>query len=116
MPINKQRQTRLNCLLRLMRENRYPNHPILKKAMSLLDAAGAYAISQKSVQRDVAYLKKEYGVPIEYDAERKGYYLSDPNWEWDEGPYADKIEMDAAILGAHLAETILPQSESKTSL
>ena len=54
MPINKQRQTRLNCLLRLMRENRYPNHPILKKAMSLLDAAGAYASSQKSVQRDVA--------------------------------------------------------------
>ena len=64
MPINKQRQTRLNCLLRLMRENRYPNHPILKKAMSLLDAAGAYAISQKSVQRDVAYLNTNYrGAP-----------------------------------------------------
>lgn len=111
MPINKQRQTRLNCLLRLMRENRYPNHPILQAAMSLMDEAGAYAISQKSIQRDVAYLKKEYNAPIEYDAEQRGYYLSDPNWEWDEGPYADKIEMDAAILGAHLAETILPQSE-----
>jgi predicted DNA-binding transcriptional regulator YafY len=109
LPINKKSQIRINCLLRLMKENRYPNYPILLKEMCRLDEAGAYRISQKTIQRDVAYLKNEFKAPIKYDAERKGYYLT--NIEWTNMPVVEEAEMNAAILGAHLAETILPPSQ-----
>src|SRR5574344_1511098 len=115
MPVNKKSRDRINCLLRLMKENRYPNHTTLVKEMRKLDLAGAYDVSPKTVQRDVAYLKLEYHAPIQYDAARKGYFLTNPYWE-KYVPFLEEDEMDAAIIGARLAETILPPSRIRESV
>jgi proteasome accessory factor B len=109
MPINKKFRERVNCLLRLVKENRYPNYTMMIKEMKKLDVAGAYNISRKTIQRDVAYLKEELHAPIEYDPVNRGYYLTNPYWE-GYIPFLEEHEIDAAIIGAHLAETILPPS------
>lgn len=109
MPINKKFRERVNCLLRLVKENRYPNHTMMIREMKKLDVAGTYNISRKTIQRDVAYLKEELHAPIEYDPVNRGYYLTNPYWE-GYIPFLEEHEIDAAIIGAHLAETILPPS------
>jgi hypothetical protein len=109
MPINKKFRERVNCLLRLLKENRYPNHTIMINEMKKLDAAGTFKISRKTIQRDVAYLKEELRAPIDYDPVNRGYYLTNPYWE-GYIPFLEEHEIDAAIIGAHLAETILPPS------
>ena len=109
MPINKKFRERVNCLLRLVKENRYPNHTMMIREMKKLDVAGTYNISRKTIQRDVAYLKEALHAPIEYDPVNRGYYLTNPYWE-GYIPFLEEHEIDAAIIGAHLAETILPPS------
>ena len=108
MPVNKKSQIRIACLLRLMKEERYPNYPMVLKELSRLDEAGVYKLSQKTIQRDVKYLVEELHAPILYDTERKGYYLTDKSWSGL--PVTEEVEMDAAVYGAHLAETLLPPS------
>lgn len=108
MPVNKKSQQRIACLLRLMKEERYPNFPMVLKELRRLDEAGVYKLSQKTIQRDVKYLVEELHAPIQYDAERKGYYLTDRFWSGV--PITEEVEMDAAVYGAHLAETLLPPS------
>ena len=108
MPVNKKSQIRIACLIRLMKEERYPNCPMMLKELSRLDEAGVYKLSQKTIQRDVKYLVEELHAPIKYDTERKGYYLSDRSWSGV--PVTEEVEMDAAVYGAHLAETLLPPS------
>lgn len=115
MPTNKKSRDRIACLLRLMKENRYPNHTILEKEMRKFDMAGAYTISRKTVQRDVAWLKENYDAPIQYDPSQKGYYLANPYWE-KYVPFLEEEEMDAAILGARLAETIFPPSRIRNEI
>lgn len=115
MPTNKKSRDRIACLLRLMKENRYPNHTVLEKEMRKFDLAGAYTISRKTVQRDVAWLKENYDAPIQYDPSQKGYYLANPYWE-KYVPFLEEEEMDAAILGARLAETIFPPSRIRNEI
>ena len=47
MPTNKKSRDRIACLLRLMKENRYPNHTMLEKEMRKFDLAGPYTIPVK---------------------------------------------------------------------
>ncbi len=42
--------------------------------------AADYEVSQKTVQRDIDYLRDQLGAPIEYDRARKGFYYTDRNW------------------------------------
>lgn len=39
--------------------------------------AERFDISHRQAQRDVDCLRKDYGAPLEYDPERKGYYYSE---------------------------------------
>ena len=113
MPEEKQQRERINCLLRLMKENRYPNYTMVLHEMQKSDAAVHFV--NKTIQRDVEYLKISFKAPIEYDPSKKGYYLSNPNWSGF-APLLDEEEMEAAAIGAHLAETILPQSKIQTRI
>jgi predicted DNA-binding transcriptional regulator YafY len=108
MPTTKQPLIRIARLVAMMRENRYPNFPKLLKEMQKLDAAGTFKLSQKTLQRDVDYLRDEYNAPIKYDYAKKGYYLTNSEWTW-ECPLLEPEEMKASLLGARLAETILPE-------
>ena len=102
------KMTRLMKLAAMLRENRFPNHTKLQRALRRLDPAGTYTVSQKTIQRDVQYLKDVYDAPIAFDNGKRGYYLTDQNWEF-EVPQLDGDEMRAVTLGARLAETIMPE-------
>ena len=102
------KMTRLMKLVALLRKNSYPNHRILQSKLRALDATSMYSVSQKTVQRDVKYLRDVYNAPIAFDNGKRGYYLTDPDWEF-EVPHLDEDEMKAVTLGARLAETIMPQ-------
>ncbi|MBQ7650420.1 MAG: WYL domain-containing protein [Victivallales bacterium] len=113
MPEEKQQRERINCLLRLMKENRYPNFSMVLSEMRKADAAIHFV--NKTIQRDVEYLKASFKAPIEYDPSKRGYYLLNPNWNGF-APLLDEEEMEAAAIGAHLAETILPPSKIQSRI
>jgi len=62
--------TRLTELDRAIRGRSYPN---------ALTFSVDYEVSQKTVQRDIDFLRG-LGAPLEYDRDRKGYYYTDANW------------------------------------
>lgn len=95
-------------LVAMLRQNRYPNHRTLQRALKMLDTTCMYSVSQKTVQRDVQYLRDIYRAPIAFDNGKRGYFLTDPSWKF-EVPQLDKDEMRAVTLGARLAETIMPE-------
>ena len=102
------KMTRLMKLVAMLRKNSYPNHRKLQSALNALSTLDEYTVSQKTVQRDVQYLKDVYHAPIEFDNGKRGYYLTDQNWNF-EVPSLDADEMRAVTLGARLAETIMPE-------
>lgn len=107
MGVTKYNIQRIKRLLSMLKENRYPNYPRFLAEMKRQDIAGAYNLSARTLQRDIAFLKSEYSAPIEYDYERRGYYLTDPDWSVDI-PLLEDSEMRAAVLGARLAENLMP--------
>lgn len=62
---------RLLELDRQIRAGDYPN---------CLKFAAYYEVSQKTIQRDVDFLRDQMNAPIEYDRERQGFYYKDKNW------------------------------------
>ena len=67
------KMTRLMKLVALLRKNSYPNHRKLQSALNALDTLNEYTVSQKTVQRDVQYLKDVYDAPIAFDNGKRGY-------------------------------------------
>ena len=98
---------RLKHLVAMLKENRYPNFSSFVAEMKKLDIAGAYKLSNRTFLRDIAFLKSEYNAPIEYDYTEKGYFLTIPDWSIDI-PFLEDDEMQSAVLGARLAENIMP--------
>ena len=105
------KMTRLMKLVALLRKNSYPNHRKLERALKNLDVTATYSISQKTIQRDVQYLRDVYRAPIAFDNGKRGYYLTNPSWKF-EVPQLEEEEMRAVTLGARLAETIMPEPVS----
>lgn len=106
MPANKNQIRRIQTILKMMRQNRYPNYTSFIKEMKDQDLAGAYKLSSKTFQRDIADLRDEYGAPIHYDTSRKGFYLTNPDW-YNEDLMVEPFEMKAALLGERIAGNIL---------
>lgn len=107
MGMTKYNILRLKRLLAMLKENRYPNYPRFLAEMKHHDIAGVYNLSARTLQRDIAFLKSEYRAPIEYDHERRGYFLADSGWSVDI-PLLEETEMRAAVLGARIAENLMP--------
>ena len=107
MGVTKYNIQRIKRLLAMLKENRYPNYPRFLAEMKRQDIAGTYNLSARTLQRDIAFLKLEYSAPIAYDFEQRGYYLADPDWSVDITIVEDS-EMRAAVLGARLAENLMP--------
>ena len=63
--------TRLVKIVSLLRQNVYPNHKTVEKALRSLDVAGVYNVSQKTIQRDVQYLRDMHAAPIAFDNGRR---------------------------------------------
>jgi predicted DNA-binding transcriptional regulator YafY len=108
MPANKNQIRRIQTILKMLRQNRYPNFTSFIKEMENNDIAGAYKLSSKTFQRDIKELREEYGAPIYYDDSRKGFYLSNIDW-YNEELMVEPFEMKAALLGERVACEILPE-------
>ena len=61
--------TRIQWLHKKMSMKSYPNAQRI---------AERFGISHRQAQRDLDYLRRELGAPVEYDAKRKGFYYSKP--------------------------------------
>lgn len=42
--------------------------------------ADGFEVSPRTIQRDLTYLRDRMGAPLEYDAERRGFYYTDPSY------------------------------------
>lgn len=71
MERSKTQFSRLLELDRLIRSGAHPN---------CLTFSVDWEVSQKTVQRDIDYLRDQLGAPIDYDRERKGFYYTNKNW------------------------------------
>ncbi len=71
MTRTKPQFVRLMELDRQIRDGKHPN---------CLTFSREYEVSQKTVQRDIDYLRNQLGAPIEYDRLKKGYFYTDPTW------------------------------------
>ena len=93
----------------MLKENRYPNCSSFARLLKQEDLINNINISctTKTVQRDIRVLREEFNAPIEYDPERKGYYLLHHGWDFP-CPLFEEHEMLASVIGARIAEDILP--------
>jgi len=79
----------------LMREGKYPNARILSEQLE---------VSDRTILRDIEYMRDQLGAPIEYDYERKGFYYSKSNFSL---PSVRITEGE--LIALFLAERVLQQ-------
>ena len=85
---------RLMKLDRSIRTKEYPN---------CLTFAVEAEVSQKTVQRDIDFLRDQCGAPIAYDRIRKGFYYADETWMLPSVMLSEG-ELLAVLLGAKALE------------
>jgi predicted DNA-binding transcriptional regulator YafY len=109
MPVNKKQLKRMIKFVAMLKENRYPNCASFSNDLKNDDLYENINISctAKTVQRDIKTLREEFQAPIEYDYDMKGYYLSHHGWDFP-CPLFEEREMLASVIGAKIAEDILP--------
>lgn len=111
MPVNKKQMQRLVHFVAMMKENKYPNCSSFLEELRRQDLHGNRNIcckNTKTIQRDIITLKDDFGAPIEYDHERRGYYLLNKGWDFL-CPLHEEYEMLASVLGARIVEDIFPE-------
>lgn len=110
MPTNKKQLKRMIKFVAMLKENRYPNCSSFAEELKKEDLLNNENVSctTKTVQRDIRALREEFDAPIEYDPERKGYYLLHHGWDFP-CPLYEEHEMLASVIGARIAEDILPE-------
>jgi len=68
---NKSQFSRLLELDKRIRHGQFPN---------CLNFSADWEVSQKTVQRDIDYLRDSLNAPIDYDREKKGFYYTTTQW------------------------------------
>ncbi|MBT3192499.1 MAG: WYL domain-containing protein [Verrucomicrobia bacterium] len=71
MDRSKTQFRRLQALDEAIRDNKHPN---------CLSFSMDWEVSQKTIQRDIEFLKYSLDAPIEYDRGKQGYFYTDTNW------------------------------------
>jgi predicted DNA-binding transcriptional regulator YafY len=71
MKRNKSQFSRLLELDKRIRHGEYPN---------CLNFSADWEVSQKTVQRDIDFLRDSLNAPIDYDREKKGFYYTTTQW------------------------------------
>ena len=110
MPIQKSQMHRLMRIVALLKENRYPNSETLVKEFRRIAVEEELEIDcgKKTILRDMKVLEYEFGCPLGFDRARNGYYLKHHGWDFIAPALLDENEMLAAVIGARIAEEILP--------
>ena len=84
MPIAKKQLLRLIRLVDLLKSDLYPNCASFARQMRRADIEENLniACTPKTIYRDIQTLKNDFNAPIEFDASRNGYFLTDLSWEF----------------------------------
>jgi len=90
-------QERALLFLEEMRRGNYPNAPLL---------AELSGCSRNTAQRTIYRLRDEYLVPLDYDSSKRGYYLTDEQYEVPTALPPGKDELAALLLGRELLRSI----------
>jgi len=91
----KPQYRRLLFIDRMIKEGAYPNCSSL---------AEEWEVSDKTIQRDIDYLRDELDAPIDYDSIKHGYYYTEPNFSL---PAISVTESD--LFSVCVAQTVLSQ-------
>ena len=51
------------------------------KAPNCRQLASELEVSRRTILRDIDFLRYDLGAPVEYDAARRGYIYTEPNWD-----------------------------------
>lgn len=94
MKRTKSQYARLMELDRCIRAKKYPN---------CLTFAADWEVSQKTVQRDIDFLRDSCGAPMAYNRERKGFYYENDTWMLPSVMLSEG-ELLAVLLGAKALE------------
>ena len=111
MAVGRKQLVRLIRLVAQLKENRYPNCSTFAAELRQLDIEENLnvACTTKTIARDIAVLKRDFGAPIDFDASQNGYYLTRHDWMFNCPQIFDDTCMLSAVLGARVAEHIFPQ-------
>src|ERR1035437_37064 len=92
--LTRPQNERLQTIFRLIHEGGFPNCSVFAKELE---------VERRTVMRDLDYLRDRMHVPIEYDANRRGYHFSEPV---DSMPLLEMQESDLLWLfvGQHLLQ------------
>ena len=110
MPLQKARMHRLMRIVALLKENRYPNSETLVQEFSRISIEEGLDIEcgKKTILRDMKVLETEFKCPLAFDRARNGYCLKHHGWDFIAPALLDENEMLAAVIGARIAEKIIP--------
>ena len=117
MPLNKKQLKRMVLFVGELKKNKYPNSYSFAKYLRSLDLDQNInaACTPRTIQRDIRVLRDEFDAPLRYDYDMSGYTLKNPTWEFST-PVLGESEILAMVLGARIAENILPSSHVKTQI
>jgi predicted DNA-binding transcriptional regulator YafY len=79
----------------MIADKRYPN---------TFTMAEAFEVSQKTVKRDIQWMKDHWDAPIEYDRERSGYFYSRPVGKFPCVPIVTEADTFALFIASKAIE------------
>jgi len=91
----KPQYRRLLFIDRMIKEGRYPN---------CISLAKEWEVSDKTIQRDIEYLRDQLDAPIDYDPLKHGYFYTEPSYSL---PAISISESD--LFSVCVAQTVLSQ-------
>ena len=94
--LNKSQFSRLNELTELIKAG--------KESINCLTFAAKWGVSQKTVQRDIDFLRDQMNAPLEYNRDKKSYVLTQPTWSMP-----SMLVTEGEILSVLLASKVLEQ-------
>ena len=95
MKRSKTQFRRLTELTNLIRAGQRP--------VNCLILAAEWEVSQKTVQRDIDFLRDQMHAPLDYDRERKSYFFTEPTWSMP-AMLVSEGEILAVLLGSRVLE------------
>ncbi|WDE97543.1 WYL domain-containing protein [Lentisphaera profundi] len=109
MKVYKNKIIRMQRFLNLLRKEAYPNTQSFRRDLADSDEAKneSYAVSTKTIGREIKFLQEEYNAPIHYDDSELGYYLTDPTWQL---PFQtpDQDELFTDLFALRIANKSMP--------
>ncbi len=99
------RMIRLVKFVEEMKKNHFPNVPHMMRVLRDADYYEGLPIgcNERTIRRDIQALRDDFHAPIAFDAKRKGFYLTDPDWQFDVPVFVErhvKAPVDKGVLNA----------------